>query len=79
MKLIDGHFPPEWDNFHKAVTAEQQAKHKLKTAQAATNRAILRATSSGRVTLRETAEVLNVSESTARNRRNNAKGTKNGR
>lgn len=68
MKLIDGHHPPEWSAFHEAVSAEHAAREQLHAARQHTNAAILRARRSGRVTVQEMAEVLDVSESTVRNR-----------
>lgn len=73
MKLINGERPPEWSAFHKAATNEHAAQEQLRTARQRTNAAILRARHSGRVTVQEMAEVLNVAESTVRNREKQAR------
>lgn len=68
MKLIDGHHPPEWSAFHEAVAAERAAQAKFHAAQQHTNETIRRARLSGRVTVQEMADVLDVAEGTVRAR-----------
>ena len=73
MKLTDGERPPEWSAFCKAALTEREAQLQLNDARRNTNTAILRARHSGRVTVQEMAEVLNVAESTVRNREKQAR------
>lgn len=73
MKPIDSEQPPEWSAFCKAALTEHAAQLQLNTARRNTNTAILRARHSGRITVQEMAEVLNVAESTVRNREKKAR------
>lgn len=68
MKLINNHHTPEWEDFHAALTAEQNAKYAYEQAKQRTNTAIRRVRNTGTATVKELAEILDVSHRTVINR-----------